>query len=174
MEFEVHELILRDIKNYKQQNFDQKVIRVFLGGVNGVQVNPFKAAWSRLQVPKDNWSVEYISVVYVNESGWSPKELVDWLLNSHVHFILSHVHQGIAKYLQWNMEDLKIQLQRLKYHLGFPNLAKLLCPVFLQDKYKYLSSMPMHTVNNTLQVQLTDDKSFYCKTNLEFVQRLKR
>jgi hypothetical protein len=167
-------MILWNINSRNQSNSDSKVIKVFLGGANGVQVNPFKAAWTRLQFSKENWIIQYISVVYINESGWTPKHFVDWLLDSDIHFILSHVHQGIAKYLQWNMEDLQCQLQRLKFHLGFPNLKKLECPVFTQDKYKYLSSMPMHKVNNTLKLILTDDKSYYSRTNEEFIIALKR
>jgi hypothetical protein len=149
-------------------------MKVFLGGEDGVQVGPFKAAWTRAEVSKKDWDVQYITVNYINESGWSEKELVDWLLDSHIHFILSHVHQGVGNFLHWNMEVLDSQLQRLKFHLGFPNLGKLKCPVFLQNKYIYLSKMPMQKVNHTLQLFLTDDSKYYSWSNTEFVDKLKR
>jgi hypothetical protein len=150
-------------------------MRVFLGGEDGVQVGPFKAAWTRADVTqKENWDIQYLTVNYINEIGWSEKDLIDWLLDSHVHFILSHVHQGIGRFLEWNMEILEFQLQRLKFHLGFPNLAKLKCPVFLQHKYNYLCKMPVNKVNNTLQLHLTDDQSFYNLDNTDFIDALKR
>jgi len=167
-------LVLRNLISYKPVNKGKKIMKVFMGGKEGIQIIPFKAAWSRTNFMTESWTVEYISVTFINESDWTPKDLVDWLLDSHVHVILSHIHQGIAAYLQWDIEDLKTQLQRLKYHLGFPNLNKLNCPVFLQDKYEYLNKLPMHKVNNTLQIFLTHDDNYYSHTNVEFMERLLR
>ena len=36
------------------------------------------------------------------------------------------------------MRDLYEELQRLRFHEGFPNGSKLSCPIFTQDKIKYL------------------------------------
>ena len=110
---------------------------------------------------------------FINESHWSPSDLVDWLLDSRIHIVLSHVHQGVADGLNWSMTELEIELQRLKFHLGFPNLTKLKCPVFLQDKYKYLQSLPVHKVNNTLQLFLTYDLSYYSCDNIEVMDKIK-
>ena len=42
---------------------------------------------------------------------------------------------------------------RLHDHPGFPNGSNLLCPVFTQDKYKYLEAlMPKGMCNPTLKV----------------------
>jgi hypothetical protein len=171
----IHRMVLWNIKCQRNYNLDNKrTMNVFLGTDSGVQVNPFKAAWTRCNVSKENWIIQYITVQYVNEKGWTEKQLVDWLLESNVHFILSHVHQGVADYLLWNMVELETQLNRLKFHPGFPNLDGLKCPVFLQNKYDYLRNMPMYKVNNTLQIYLTDDKSYYSAENGEFINRLKR
>ena len=168
-----NKMIVWNIIKYKKRIAGKKIIKVFLGGQNGVQVIPFKSAWQKINIEKD-WAVQYITVGYINDMEWSPKDFVDWLLDSHIHIIPSHVHQGINDWLCWNMIDLENQLQRLKFHLGFPNLGKLKCPVFLQDKYKYLINLPMHKVNNTLQLYLTDDYTYYEFSNVLVMDRIKR
>jgi hypothetical protein len=168
-----NKMILWNALSHKNQHSKEKTVNVFLGGQDGVQVTPFKSAWQNLNIQR-NWIVQYISVGYINELHWSPKDLVDWLLNSRVHIILSHVHQGVADALQWNLIDLEMELQRLKFHTGFPNLLKLKCPVFLQDKYKYLENMPIEKVNNTLQLFLTDDSTFYTINNVQLIERITR
>ena len=169
-----HKMIAWNIlSNAPNNNDEKKVVNVFLGGQGGVQVNPFKTAWQNLNISM-NWTVNYVSVGFINDMKWSPKNLVDWLLNCDIHIILSHVHQGIADFLKWCMIDLEYQLQRLKFHLGFPNLDKLKCPVFLQDKYKYLKNLPVQKINNTLQLYLTDDLSYYSFENTSFIDRIKR
>ena len=78
----------------------------------------------------------------IKELGWGPQQLVDWLLCSDVHFILSHVHKGMSalgeSQMGWNMLLLQKQLMRLRDHRGYPNGDKLQCPIFLQDKLKYI------------------------------------
>ena len=137
----------------------------------GVQ---FKAAWYRSNITSKQWNVEYIEVKNINENHMTPRMLVDWLLGSDIHFILSHVHQGIASYLQWNVQELEFQLQRLTNHLGFPKGKNLLCPVFLQNKFEYLRLLPTATVNQTLQIFLTFDDTYYDDPNMEFMNFLKR
>jgi len=93
------QLVLRNlIRSYKPVNKGRKIMKVFMGGKEGIQIIPFKAAWSRTNFMTESWTVEYISVTFINESYWTPKDLVDWLLDSHVHVILSHViYSGILK-----------------------------------------------------------------------------
>ena len=59
---------------------------------------------------------------------------VDWLLASHCHFIICHVHQNNVSPVGWPIDELYEELQRLKYHNGWPNGDKLNCPIFGQDK----------------------------------------
>jgi len=80
---------------------------------------------------------------------WSPNDLVDWLATSDIHFILTHPHQGNPR---WNVAELHVALQRLRYHPGFPHGAELDCPVFLQHKYAYLLGVRQF-VNPTIAVQ---------------------
>ena len=39
-------------------------------------------------------SVEYLNTHAVKKLCWGIKEIVEWLLDSDIHFILNHVHQG--------------------------------------------------------------------------------
>ena len=92
----------------------------------------------------------------VRDSAWSVKQFVDWLLlSSNVYFVITHIHQGLSA-LGWNLSDLYIELKRLKYHVGFPNGINLNCPIFTQDKYGYISSVP-GLCNPTMKIQLNDE-----------------
>lgn len=134
-----------------------KIIRVFIGGRNSIQSTKFTGAWYRLNFDTNDYIVEYINVDDVKKQSWTTEQFINWLLTSHVHFILSHVHQGLRT-LNWNMENLGIQLSRLKYHPGFPKLTNLQCPVFLQNKYAYIESCP--SCNITKQIFLTESGEF--------------
>jgi hypothetical protein len=47
--------------------------------------------------------------------------------------------------------------QRLKYHRGFPHESFLRCPVFLQDKFDYLSALQKHGFcNPNLKVERSE------------------
>ena len=43
--------------------------------------------------------------------------VVDWLLESHIHFILGHPHQGLGHF-GWSINHIYSQLDRLTYHIG--------------------------------------------------------
>ena len=47
-------------------------------------------------------------------------QFVDWLLDSDIHLVLSHMHQGFDS-LCWDMEVLSEQYKRFQFHEGFPN-----------------------------------------------------
>jgi hypothetical protein len=96
----------------------------------------------------------------------SPNDVINWLLQSNIHFILSYMHQGIDLVSNsefWNVKSLSYEIQKLKYHNGFPNGAELRCPIFLQDKFRYFAAVP-HFVLPTLLIPLqpicSDDLSF--------------
>jgi len=84
---ETHKMIVWNIIKYKPMMIPKKkLMKVFLGGQNGVQVTPFKSAWQKLNKDED-WVVQYITVGYINDMEWSLKDLVDWLLDSHIHIM---------------------------------------------------------------------------------------
>jgi hypothetical protein len=114
---------------------------VFAGGYISTQFTLFVNAIEALYPLMRANGMDLRSVVEIQHVQdmrllqWSPNDLVDWLATSDIHFILTHPHQGNPR---WNVAELHVALQRLRYHPGFPHGAELDCPVFLQHKYAYL------------------------------------
>ena len=91
----------------------------------------------------------------VKDNRWNPQDLIDWLLDCDVHFIIAHIHQGLEQ-LCWNMEDLYLQVQRLYRHYGYPNGQHLACPIWTQTKFDYLSVITKYEFcNPTIEYQAT-------------------
>ena len=93
--------------------------------------------------------VEYLKVRDIGKDNTfniqTEKNFTEWLLNSDVHFILGHPHQGILfTNLKWSAELLYQELVKLHYHRGFPNGKQLRCPVFTQDKFGYIGPLVTH------------------------------
>lgn len=137
------------------------VVRVYKGGEISQQFAAWESAWlqwladmevrSRIEV-----DLEVLSCRTLKSRGFrNAAQLVDFLLASHVHFILGHIHQGLET-LGWDMRDLyQQQLPRLYYHSGFPTGKQLVCPVFTQDKFRYLCALDMNGyANPTLKISL--------------------
>lgn len=138
---------------------ERPLVRVFQGGLMGLQ-------WQAFSVNLLNKSTELgvdfevISVKDVHEKLWTEDQFVQFFIEADAHFILAHPHQGKGiEALNWNMTRLQSCLRRLWYHKGFPSMMELQCPVFLQDKYKYLCALE-DMVNPTLQIYLTEDGSY--------------
>ncbi len=85
--------------------------------------------------------------------------VVDWLLDSDVHLIITHVHQNIVEHLGWNMDVLMHQSQKLNSHPGYPYRQLLRDPIFLQDKYDYIHIMK-YFCNPTLKIAIRKDNSY--------------
>jgi hypothetical protein len=149
------ETIERSRLNRNANRQGKFIIGVFSGGLKGVQVEQFQLALNlviqefelyynpgKLQI-----SVFYISVKDISKARMTPTELIDKLLDSDVHFILSHIHQSILdRNIGWHIDDLLMNLERLKFHKGFPSGAQLACPVFTQDKYEYISQIVGYSI----------------------------
>lgn len=157
---------VREVPNLKTEANQIVEIRVFIGGIDGVQVGPFMAAYGdvvavlhKLISPR-RLRIEYMSVKSVSEQGWSIEDLINWLLGSHIHFILSHIHQGFKSHgNQLDMNNVMAQLKRLTYHPGFPSGQQLSCPVFTQDKINYIKPL-LDMANDTLRVDLVEGGHF--------------
>lgn len=141
-------------------NKSQVQIRVFRGAKNSCQYGPFMAA-IRDVLPSIEASVhprvvvvEYADVESVCSKKWSMENLIDWLLESHIHMIITHIHQGFRSHqVELDMQNVESQLKRLKFHNGFPNGDQLKCPVFTQNKIKYLHLLS-NKVNETFVIDL--------------------
>jgi hypothetical protein len=134
------------------------IMRVFIGGNGAPQIQCFKVALERLALG-EMVKVEYINTEDVRKNFQSPAKFVEWLLGSHIHFILAHVHQGISQ-LEWNMDELAKELLRLKYHKGFPNGHYLGCPIFTQNKFKYIAALG-NLANPTISIDLSDEPQYF-------------
>jgi len=153
----------------------RKCLRVFTGGKDSIQSGPFLHAINEI---RKKWSstvdihVEKLNTQELCANKWQPDQFVDWLLQSHVHFILGHVHQSLLNHnLLWDMEFAMQQFTRLKYHVGFPSGEQLKCPVFTQDKIKYINCLGELAIK-TMTVPLTADGTYDPNYHAS-VQRLK-
>jgi hypothetical protein len=98
--------------------------------------------------------IEQKSISHIREDNLTIKNIVDWLLESHLHFVITHPHQGLYN-LGWSATDIYNEIFRLKYHRGFPTLEKLKCPIFCQDKWIYLQHLP--STMPTYKIQLLEE-----------------
>lgn len=112
----------------------------------------------RSKLPDCVIEVEYLSVPELRKiKNWDhPAKLVDWLLRSHLHFITAHVHQGTESF-GWPIESIYSELQRLRYHPGFPNMASLECPMFTQNKILYLKALPDSMILPSFKIRISED-----------------
>lgn len=135
------------------------VIRVFTGGADGMQSIPFTTAIQALKSIGSHFVVQKMNIKTLKDMQMSPADLIDWMLDSDVHLVLSHIHQGFSgkneHQLGWNMNDLAHEVRRLTDHPGFPNGRQLLCPVFTQNKYTYISAIP-DFCNPTFSVRINE------------------
>ena len=142
------------MQNWKLPSSPRRVlVRVYAGGQNSPQFPFFLAAIQLLEslvvsghLAASNIEYQYVATV----RKWTPMELMLWLRDSDIHFILTHPHQG---HPQWSVPEVYAAIQILKGHAGFPSDQQLDCPIFLQHKYDYLLAI-RHIVNPTIAIQL--------------------
>ena len=102
-------------------------VRVFTGADGSHQKGSFLIALEAFKRSITRTSskviiVEELSTKLLAAHKWQPNQYVDWLLHSHVHFILGHVHQSLRLHnLYWYMPEALREYQRLTYHPGFPS-----------------------------------------------------
>jgi len=130
-------------------------VRCFVGGENSTQQEPLLLARTHLlNVPEYALDWTNMNVDLVKAQQWRPRDLIDWLSDCDFYLIIAHIHQGLLDTLGWNVEELKECLEFLYYKNGFPSRDELFCPVFLQDKYSYISTMK-DFCNPTLKIDLS-------------------
>jgi hypothetical protein len=137
--------------------------RVYLGNSQGEQVTSFKNAIGRVVATladrKIGMTVDYMSLKTMRDKGLSFADVIDWLLGSHLHFVITHPHQGLES-SGWSIVDIYQQVKRLWYHPGFPAKEKLKCPIFCQDKHVYVFRLSLHEMSiPTLCINLQDESS---------------
>ena len=96
-----------------------------------------------LRLKDKGYQIEYLTVADIRERfpSWDhPSFLINWLLESDIHFILC---QGIHSQMFgiWSPSDCIEELKRLEFHTGFPSGHNLRDPVFSGDKFEYLCAL---------------------------------
>ena len=121
------------------------LLRVYVGGKTGRNNAAFD--YARAQLREDFAVVETLDSDEVKKFWWSPKDIVDWLLEADAHVILTHIHQGVVGKeftectRKWNAHDIEKELYRLRDHPGFPTGEAVRCSIFLQDKIQQVIKM---------------------------------
>jgi hypothetical protein len=131
-------------------------VHVFQGGEWNINVIPLYAAVSEIKRTGNvDLKVVFKNVDVVKGERMQPADLVDWLLDSDIHLIIAHPHQGIiSKHIErdeaygWSADILKGELMRLKDHAGFPNGEQLTCPIWLQVSKQF--PFDLFSINHTL------------------------
>jgi hypothetical protein len=137
-------------------------IRIFLGDEKNMQHIPFTGALNSIGnvIDRSKCSTMLFSQLKdkVRYEGWTQTNLINWLRDADIYIIICHVHQGFGHApLMWNPVEFYDELYRtLKDRRGFPSGEQLRCPVFTQDKVRYLSALD-GLVNPTRIVPIIED-----------------
>jgi hypothetical protein len=142
------------------------LIRIFIGGMKSVQAEVLEHAIVEVvNKCKNNFGLNIKVEKFTNDDvrnrlKWSINELIDALLESDIHIISTHVHQGnVSKTDSWNMINILSNIDRLEYHLGIPMGKHIRCPVFRQDKmelYKHLDELSAPTIEIMLNDRVSE------------------
>jgi len=133
----VQQNLIRTFKRItKFQTSTEIEIRVYQGSKEfGNQLIPFHQACDIIQTTS-TIRICTLDCSEVNDFKLTEDDIINWLLEGDIHFIISYIHQGIVNV---NMKKLYTSIMKLHDHPGFPVGDNLQCPVFTQDKYNYLS-----------------------------------
>ena len=102
-----------------RSNRSMKLVRCFKGGYNAQQETPIMIALEEFTA-KGLIIVETLHCERVKKDQMTEKQVVDWLLGSDIHLIITHVHQNVSELLKWNINTL------------------MYASIFLQAIYKYV------------------------------------
>ena len=157
-------------------NKNLRLVRVLSNGKTSIQLAAFEDAYTSFKkiFPEacNDRVVQYLTIETIRHNQMSVDDVFFWIKQSHVHFILTHAHQGLDisfEYAAWNVIHLEEVMQTIRYHPGFPSGIQLTCPIFLQDKFRYLAAMD-GDVLPSLKVSLVQDDDKYILMKLELAR----
>jgi len=155
------------------------LVRGFIGGEGGRQLEEFTSAMTRAQDLYRKQGINLISEMYDQDTiknilKLGPTEFISHVLEGDAHLFITHFHEGnIAKTASWNVPNILSNLDRLSHHLGNIMGARNKCPVYRQGKKEIYEMLPDHCLP-TLIIDLPlvhyCGDSFYAE-NLERVER---
>jgi hypothetical protein len=130
---------------------------VYLGNKHGEQVESFIAAMKNVKeyFRRHNIDVclEMKALAEMRTAQMHFSDMITWLLGSHIHLIITHPHQGWES-SHYQVTNIYEELNRLRYHTGYPSHDKLDCPIFRQDKWTYLTDLPEHMKLPTVMIPM--------------------
>jgi hypothetical protein len=134
--------------------------RVYWGNSDGEQAQSFTIAIRHVikYFEKSGHKVveQHMTLKQMRDKHLSFGVVVEWLLGSHIHFLITHPHQGLES-SGLSISEIYNEVQRLKYHPGFPSLEKIECPIFCQDKWEYLQHLPGAMIVPTHRIPLLEE-----------------
>jgi hypothetical protein len=83
---------------------------------------------------------------------WNERDVFEWLASADIPLVICHMHQGALDL--WQPLDIQDMIGRFSEMNGFPSRSHVTCPIFLQDKFRYIEAIP-DLCNATLRVYLT-------------------
>ena len=128
---------------------------VFGGGVSGHQVSAFCTTFAQVQLSfatRVSLRLNLITNKLVHERNMSEEEVFQQLHEADVYLILGHMHQGNPQWSAITVLDLLSVLQ-CSSKIGWPQRRHLTCPVFTQDKGRYIEKCRVVTIP-TLKLNL--------------------
>jgi len=154
----------------KNKNDNIVTIGIFTGGSDARQKDDVINAAGVVESFFQDLGIEIRYSIFDNETvfnkkHWTPSDLINFLLEHDIHLIPTHGHQGnIARgndinRLMWTANEYVDKLQLLQYHLGYPNGRYLFCPVYLQDKFMYLTHLQKYCTPS-LSIEIPQERPF--------------
>jgi hypothetical protein len=132
---------------------------VFGGGVSGHQVSAFCTTFAQVQLSfatRVSLRLNLITNKLVHERNMSEEEVFQQLHEADVYLILGHMHQGNPQWSAITVLDLLSVLQ-CSSKIGWPQRRHLTCPVFTQDKGRYIEKCRVVTIP-TLKLNFGEDQ----------------
>jgi hypothetical protein len=130
--------------------------RCWSGGTKNPQADFFKEAAANvaMHLGKDVIKVQCMTLKSFRELEWTLDQLITWMFNSHIHFFVAHFHQGLDNFGH-SISELYAGVEQLKFHEGFPSRSHIECPIFTQDKWKYLDALPKGSTLPTIPILMS-------------------
>ena len=140
-------LLIESMNRSPAKRSDFILIRVVHGGERSPQLETFQTAFSSFSKffnKNVEVKIEYIGPKEIGKRRWMPTELIDWLLESNIHFIITHINQGRSSHgLIWCMRDKLDQLNR-RILAGLPMTLFTFLRVVLYSSYVHRPSVSLN------------------------------
>lgn len=151
-------------------------LKVFLGDESHVQRDCFYGALNSLGISSHPTNCAVMTFSQLKDKirfeSWTQQTFLDWIGDCDVYVILCHIHQsfGMPPLLWDPLEFYENLFQKLYNRVGFPEKDQLRCPVFTQNKYKYIEAIEsLANPTMVIPIELDIDYQTYVPDFNEYV-----